>query len=76
MAGDSSRGRPARAHEVDATATFTDANGQGSVTAAGQASVPYPSLSSAFDNPGISDDASTTAGNLEEGSSNWPTWLT
>ncbi|MDX6390800.1 MAG: beta-glucosidase [Streptosporangiaceae bacterium] len=54
-------------NEVDATATFTDANGQGSVTAAGQASVPYPSLSSAFDNPGISDDASTTAGNLDGG---------
>jgi hypothetical protein len=54
-------------NELDATATFTDANGPGSVSAASEASVPYPSLSSAFDNPGISDDANPTAGNLDGG---------
>ncbi|HEY1643313.1 MAG TPA: glycoside hydrolase family 3 C-terminal domain-containing protein [Streptosporangiaceae bacterium] len=57
--------------ELDATATFTDANGQGSVTAAAPVSVPYPSLSSAFDNPGISDDASPAAGNLDGGGSSY-----
>jgi hypothetical protein len=30
-------------------------------------SVPYPSLSDAFNNPGISDDSTTTAGNLDGG---------
>ena len=54
-------------NELDAAATFTDANGTGSVEATSGASVSYSSLSSAFDNPGISDDASTTAGNLDGG---------
>ncbi|HEU5420405.1 MAG TPA: glycoside hydrolase family 3 C-terminal domain-containing protein [Streptosporangiaceae bacterium] len=53
--------------ELDATATFTDANGQGDVTAAATTSVPYPSLASAFNNAGISDDASPAAGNLDGG---------
>ncbi len=53
--------------ELDATATYTDANGQGSVAATSAASVPYPSLSSAFNNPGISDNTNTTAGNLDGG---------
>ncbi|HWG62717.1 MAG TPA: glycoside hydrolase family 3 C-terminal domain-containing protein [Streptosporangiaceae bacterium] len=53
--------------QLDATATFTDANGQGSVDATAAASVPYDSLTSTFDNPGISDDANPTAGNLDGG---------
>jgi beta-glucosidase-like glycosyl hydrolase len=64
-------GAQAGPNELDATATFTDANGQGSVAATSAASVPYPSLSSAFDNPGISDDANTTAGNLDGGGASY-----
>jgi beta-glucosidase len=57
--------------QLDATATFTDANGQGSVDATSEAAVPYPSLSSAFNNPGISDDASPAAGNLDGGGASY-----
>ena len=53
--------------EIDAQVTFTGANGPGSSTAATTVSLPYPSLVSAFDNVGISDDSNTTAGNLDGG---------
>jgi len=48
-------------------ATFQDANGQGTATDSSQVSLPYQSLTAAFDNPGISDDAQPSAGNLDGG---------
>jgi hypothetical protein len=52
---------------LTATASFTDANGAGTVTQTGPVSVPYPSLADAFNNPGVSDDSSPGAGNLDGG---------
>jgi hypothetical protein len=52
-------------NQITATASYTDANGPGSVTAVGQVSVPYASLPDAFNNPGISDDSNPGAGNLD-----------
>lgn len=60
-------GAPPGSYQLAAAATFTVAGIQRSVSAATQISVPYPSLTSAFDNPGISDDSNTTAGNLDGG---------
>jgi beta-glucosidase len=54
-------------HDLSAEATFTNANGQGSSSAAATVSVPFPSLAAAFDNPGVSDDADPSAGNLDGG---------
>jgi beta-glucosidase len=54
-------------YPLTAQATFTGPTGQVSVGAAAQASVPYGSLAGACDNPGISDDAATSAGNLDGG---------
>ena len=54
-------------YQLSAGATFDVASGQRSVGAVADISVPYPSVASAFDNPGISDDAATTAGNLDGG---------
>ena len=66
-------GRDAPAHStpdsypVSARATFTSANGDGSTSAIQQVAVPYKSLDNAFNNPGISDDAETSSGNLDGG---------
>ena len=49
--------------ELDATATFTDANGQTTVSTSGQVSVPFATLADAFDNVGISD--ATHPGNID-----------
>ncbi|MGE5286332.1 MAG: glycoside hydrolase family 3 C-terminal domain-containing protein [Micromonosporaceae bacterium] len=54
-------------YQLTASADFTDANGPGTVTAPAQTSVPFASLPDAFDNPGISDDANPSAGNLDGG---------
>jgi len=52
---------------LSAQATFKDANGQGSAADSAQVSVPYQSLSAAFDNPGISSDANPSGGSLDGG---------
>jgi hypothetical protein len=54
-------------YALDAAATSDDANGTYSVDAAATVSVPYQSLSNAYDNPGVSDDSSPTAGDLDGG---------
>jgi hypothetical protein len=54
-------------NQLTATASYTDANGTGTVTQAGQVSVPYASLPDAFNNPGISDDSNPSAGDLDGG---------
>ena len=53
--------------QLSAVATFKDANGAGEASAESTISLPYPSLSAAFGNPGISDDADPSAGNLDGG---------
>jgi beta-glucosidase-like glycosyl hydrolase len=58
-------------NQLTATATYTDASGTGTVTQTGQISVPYPSLSGAFNNPGISDDSNPGAGNLDGGNTSY-----
>ena len=58
-------------NELDAAATFTDANGPSSVTTNTQVNVPYPSFTSALNNPGISDDKNTAAGNLDGGGNSY-----
>jgi beta-glucosidase len=62
---------PSGSNELDATASFTDANGQASVADSAQVSIPYDSLTAAFDNPGISDDANPGAGNLDGGGNSY-----
>jgi len=54
-------------NQLVATATFTVASSQRSVSAVATTSVPYQSLTGTFANPGISDDTNTTAGNLDGG---------
>jgi hypothetical protein len=54
-------------YQLSAQAIFQHANGPGSATASAQISVPFPSLSAAFDNIGISDDANPTVGNFDGG---------
>jgi beta-glucosidase len=56
---------------LTATASYTDANGAGTVTQIGQVSVPYASLSDTFNNPGISDDSNPGAGNLDGGNTSY-----
>jgi len=58
-------------NELTASASFTDANGPGTATATGEVSLPYPSLSAAFNNPGISDDSNPSAGNLDGGGTSY-----
>jgi beta-glucosidase len=58
-------------NDLTATAAFGDANGPGTATQAGQVSVPYASLSSAFGNPGISDDSNPGAANLDGGNTSY-----
>ncbi len=55
------------ANDLTATASFTDANGPGTTTQTAQVSVPYPSLTSAFNNTAITDDTNTAPGNLDGG---------
>ena len=64
-------GATAGSNQLTATATFTDANGSGTVSAPAQVSVPFASLADAFGNPGISDDSNTAAGNLDGGGSSY-----
>jgi beta-glucosidase-like glycosyl hydrolase len=54
-------------YALEADASSTDANGAYEVNAVAGVSVPYQSLSAALDNPGISNDSNTTAGNLDGG---------
>ncbi len=54
-------------YQLSAHATFDDANGAGDATAQANVSVPYSSLSAAFDNPGITNDSDTTPGNFDGG---------
>jgi beta-glucosidase len=58
-------------NELDAAATFTDANGPSSVTTTAEVNVPYPSFASAFNNPGISDDSNPAAGSLDGGGNSY-----
>jgi len=58
-------------NQLTAIATYTDANGRGSVTQSGQVSLPYPSLPAAFNNAGISDDSSPGAANLDGGNTSY-----
>jgi hypothetical protein len=57
--------------DLSAQATFTSASGPGSSSDAASVSVPFSSLTAAFDNPGISDDASPGAGNLDGGNTSY-----
>jgi hypothetical protein len=50
---------------LSAQASFTSANGQGNSSDASTVSVPYPSLSAAFNNAGISDDSDIYAANFD-----------
>jgi hypothetical protein len=54
-------------YPLSAKATFSDANGTGSSEDATTVALPFDSLAAAFDNPGISDDSNTAAGNLDGG---------
>jgi beta-glucosidase len=56
---------------LSATATFTDANGQGSADSSAQVSVPYPSFTSMLNNSGISDDANPTGANFDGGGASY-----
>jgi beta-glucosidase len=58
-------------YQLTADAAFTDANGAGEVSAPATVNVPYASLSDAFNNPGISDDSNTAAGNLDGGGNSY-----
>jgi beta-glucosidase len=53
--------------DITAFASFTDANGPGTTTQAGEVSVPYPSLADAFNNTAITDDTNVAPGNLDGG---------
>jgi hypothetical protein len=59
------------ANQLTATASYTDANGPGTVTQTGQVSVPYAALPDTFNNPGISDDSNPGAGNLDGGNTSY-----
>jgi uncharacterized repeat protein (TIGR01451 family) len=54
-------------YPLAASVTFSGPTGQGSSGDAAGISVPFASLSSAFDNPGISDDSNPSKGNLDGG---------
>lgn len=54
-------------YELSTQATFRSPNGDGSASDISQVSVPFPSFTSALDNPGISDDTSPASGNLDRG---------
>ncbi len=54
-------------YPLSTEATFASASGPGDAEAQSTETVPYASLSAAFNNPGISDDANTTLGNLDGG---------
>jgi beta-glucosidase len=56
---------------LSATATFTDANGQGSADSSATVSVPYPSFTSMLNNTGISDDANPTGANFDGGGASY-----
>jgi beta-glucosidase len=58
-------------YDLSAQASFTDTAGRGSVSDATTESVPFPSWSAAIDNTGISDDANTTAANLDGGGASY-----
>jgi hypothetical protein len=58
-------------NQLTAIATYSDANGRGSVTQSGAVSLPYPSLPAAFNNAGISDDSSPGAANLDGGNTSY-----
>jgi beta-glucosidase len=59
-------------YELSAQAAFTGLGGrQGTSSAAATVSVPYASFADAFDNVGITDDANTTAGNLDGGGASY-----
>ncbi len=57
--------KPGGSDQLTATASYTDANGPGTATATTATSVPYASLSGAFDNTAITDDSNPTAGSLD-----------
>ena len=54
-------------YALSAQATYTGARSDDEAGA--QLTVPYPSVGAALDNPGISDDANTSTGNLDGGGS-------
>jgi len=54
-------------YQLTAQATFQSANGAVVASDTAQTSVPYQSLTTAFDNAGISDDTNPTAGDLDGG---------
>jgi beta-glucosidase-like glycosyl hydrolase len=54
-------------YELNAAATFKAVSGPGSSSATASVAVPYSSFADAYDNAGISDDANTSAANLDGG---------
>lgn len=54
-------------YQLTAQVTYQSASGDGTASAIDQIAVPYQSLNSAFNDPGISDDANPTFGNLDGG---------
>jgi beta-glucosidase len=50
---------------------FTDGTGRHSESTGATMSVPYPSITAAYTNPGVSDDADTTTGNLDGGGASY-----
>lgn len=51
--------------------SFTDGTGRHSETTGATVSIPYPSIVAAYTNPGVSDDADTTTGNLDGGGASY-----
>jgi hypothetical protein len=60
-------------YQLSAEADYQAANGQVAATNTVQIAVPFASLDSAFDNPGISDDTNPAAGNLDGGGLSYST---
>jgi hypothetical protein len=57
---------PGRA-DITADASFRGANGAGGASVTRTVTAPFPSLPSAFDNTGVTDDAQPSGGNLDGG---------
>jgi beta-glucosidase len=59
-------GAPPGTYTLTASATFIEQGiGPGTATGTATVTVPYPSLSATFNNPGISDDSNPSAGNFD-----------
>ncbi|HTI25697.1 MAG TPA: glycoside hydrolase family 3 C-terminal domain-containing protein, partial [Kutzneria sp.] len=56
---------------LTAQLAFTDGTGRHSENSGTTISIPYPSISAAYTNPGVSDDSDTTTGNLDGGNASY-----